>query len=165
LRIDLAAPHRLDLVIFFTIPEPPPLPPRSAVGIGKMVMAVSGRILGFAALGCLALAFSPAFGQTAPKALVASQPSATLASAPVPGKRPPAGQPRLTNSWICASGMRLEIYPVSFDDPTTAQQFVVVYKQNGGVVASERIDARTAKQFPAYGCNDSDLRDRSELLG
>ena len=61
--------------------------------------------------------------------------------------------------------MRLEIYPVSFDDPTATQQFVVVYKQNGGVVASERIDARTAKQFPAYGCNDSDMRDRSDLVG
>ena len=61
--------------------------------------------------------------------------------------------------------MRLEIYPVSFDDPTAAQQFVVVYRQNGRVVASERIDARTAKQFPAYGCNDGDRRDRSELLG
>ena len=133
-------------------------------------MAGSGIITGVVALAVAGLIASPAFGQTAPKALIASQPAraqpaATLTAAPYQAKRETAGRPKLANSWICASGMRLEIYPVSFDDPTAAPQFVVVYKQNGGVVASERIDARTAKQFPAYGCNDHDLRDRSELLG
>ena len=133
-------------------------------------MAGSGMITHIVAMAVAGLIASPAIGQTAPKALIASQPAAaqpaaTLASIPSHAKRESAGRPKLVNSWICASGMRLEIYPVSFDDPTATQQFVVVYKQNGGVVASERIDARTAKQFPAYGCNDSDLRDRSELLG
>ena len=66
---------------------------------------------------------------------------------------------------MCASGMRLEIYPVSFDEPTGAEQFVVVYKQDNQVIASERIDAGTAKRFPAYGCNDGGSRNRPELLG
>jgi hypothetical protein len=123
-------------------------------------MAGSSAISIVLALGLTALA-APAFGQTAPKALVASQPRPAAASL----KTQDPSAPRLANSWICASGMRLEIYPVSFDDPTAAKQFVVVYKQDGGVVASERIDASTAKQFPAYGCNDSDMRNRRELLG
>ena len=55
--------------------------------------------------------------------------------------------------------------PVSFDDPTAARQYVVIYKQDGEVIASERIDARTARSFPEYGCNDRDVARSSELLG
>jgi hypothetical protein len=130
-------------------------------------MAGSSKIVGLLALGLAGLACAPAIGQTAPKALVASQPAPKmtpkLAAAHV--KDEAAGTPRMTNSWVCASGMRLEVYPVSFDDPTATPEYVVVYKQDGGVVASERIDAKIAKQLPAYGCNDGDLRDRSDLLG
>jgi hypothetical protein len=132
-----------------------------------MAMAGLGKLAGILALGLAGLAWAPAYAQTAPKALVASQPAQRMTPklATIHTKNETTGTAKMTNSWVCASGMRLEIYPVSFDDPTAAQQFVVVYKQDGGVVASERIDARTAKQFPAYGCNDGDMRDRSELLG
>ena len=124
-------------------------------------MAGSQAIPILVALGLAAAA--PAFGQMTPKTLAVSQPRPAAAT-PMKNKTPDAIPP-LTNSWVCASGMRLEIYPVSFDDPTTVERYVVVYKQDGSVVASERIDARTAKLFPAYGCNDSDMRNRSELLG
>jgi hypothetical protein len=126
-------------------------------------MAGSQAIPILVTLGLAAVA-APAVGQTTPKTLAVSQPRPAATATPMKNKTPDAIPP-LTNSWVCASGMRLEIYPVSFDDPTTVERYVVVYKQDGGVVASERIDARTAKLFPAYGCNDSDMRNRSELLG
>jgi hypothetical protein len=130
-------------------------------------MVGSSGIVGLTALGLATAVCAPAFGQNAPKAIAAaqstSQPAARPASASAKGQTP--ASPKLTNSWICASGMRLEIYPVSFDDPAATPQYVVVYRQDGDVVASERIDARIARLFPAYGCNDRDMRDRSDLLG
>jgi hypothetical protein len=135
-----------------------------------MAMAGLCKIVSFLALGMAGAACAPAFGQTAAgtvaKAVVAAQPAPkTPKTDATHASDAAAATPRLTNSWVCASGMRLEIYPVSFDDPTAALQYVVVYKRDGGVVASERIDAKIARQFPAYGCNDSDLGDHSGLLG
>ncbi|MBI1359983.1 MAG: hypothetical protein GC155_06815 [Alphaproteobacteria bacterium] len=102
----------------------------------------------------------PAFGQTVHSALASVSPSPRTAQ-----PNSASGSRKITNSWVCASGMRLEMLPVSFDDPTASKQFVVVYKQDGEVIASERIDAKTARNFPSYGCNDKDIARRSDLLG
>lgn len=120
-------------------------------------MAGSGRFSHQRTVALLVLAATAAIlpasaaAQTVSGSLIAAQParSTDVGDAPAASKR--------ENSWICASGIRLEVYPVSFDDPTTAPKYVVVYKRGDEVVASERIDARIARQLSAQGCGGLDM--------
>lgn len=117
---------------------------------------------------------APALAQTPAQVLASAQPvRARPASTGPTSSGPaltgqPAAPPKITNSWVCASGIRLEVVPVSFDSPTDTPQYVLVFKRNNEIVASQRIDPAKVKDVPGYACDDRDdpkTKPRSELLG
>lgn len=70
------------------------------------------------------------------------QAAATQVSAPTP----------IRNSWICLSGMRLEVLPVSHDVSNAPQEWVLVYKQNGNPISAQKVSASEARTIPTLDC-------------
>src|SRR5262249_59115732 len=102
--------------------------------------------------------------QTSAQTLATAQPARAIPAA----TDAKAAKPKIANTWICASGIRLEVLPVSFDTPTEAPQYVLIFKQNNEVIASQRIDPAKVKDIPGYACDDRDdlkAKARPELLG
>ena len=77
---------------------------------------------------------SQAIAQTAPK-------QASLTSV----------KPVLASASACSTGL-IEIAPVSFDTKGRAEAFVVVYRINGEIVASERVSPAEVEQLHRSPC-------------
>jgi hypothetical protein len=71
------------------------------------------------------------------------------------------------NFWVCATGVQLQAAPVSYDEAENQgeapEAWVVVYRQNDEVVASERISAEDARNMPSsYDCETGPLAGKGE---
>ncbi len=83
---------------------------------------------------------SQAMAQTAPK-------QATLSSA----------KPVLASVMACSTGL-IEIAPVSFDTNGRVEAWVVVYRINGEIVASERVSPAEIEQLQRSPCRADKYR-------
>jgi hypothetical protein len=105
-------------------------------------LSVTGVFVALTAVSAVAVA------QTPSSSLVKS---ASIAS--------PAQKTGLAGKWTCASRATIEIAPVSYDTRGRASAWVVVHRDHGEIIASERVDAREVEQLRRLPCGapDSDL--------
>jgi len=71
----------------------------------------------------------------------------------------PAQKAGLAGKWTCVSRATIEIAPVSYDTRGQASAWVMVHRDHGEIIASERVDAREVEQLRRMPCGapDSDL--------
>jgi hypothetical protein len=71
----------------------------------------------------------------------------------------PAQKTGLAGKWTCASRATIEIAPVSYDTRGRASAWVMVHRDHGEIIASERVDSREVEQLRRLPCGtpDSDL--------
>jgi len=105
-------------------------------------LSVIGAVAALSAISATAAA------QTASSSLVKS---ASIAS--------PGQKTGLAGKWTCASRATIEIAPVSYDTRGRASAWVMVHRDHGEIIASERVDPREVEQLRRLPCGtrDSDL--------
>lgn len=117
---------------------------------GFIKIAIPGAFLAIAAAGAFAGA---AEAQTSPAA------SSLTASAPRPATRAAVATASTSTArtslgrWLCAGGMEMDIRPVSYDDSTSSNEWVVIYKRDGVAYSAERMDRRSAEAVPVESCH------------
>jgi len=94
-------------------------------------------------LGVMSVLSANAHAERASKALAIHSAKPVAAVSPAP----------ISNTWVCATGVTAATHPVSFDGGETGDAWVMVYRQNGEVVASERVTEQVAQSVPAFDCS------------
>jgi hypothetical protein len=106
------------------------------------------RIIMPVAIGVALMLGLPAHAQAAKTHTAKASPAAMSVKTAMGGER-----------WTCASRATIEVAPVSFDVRGQAEGWVMVHREKGAIVASERVDDRQAEQLRRLPCGgrDSDL--------
>lgn len=124
--------------------------------MARLVSAIGS--LSFAVIAGVSFASAPDASAQAVGSKAATSMLPILAGTPTETRDPQAKVQR----WACADGLEIDVKPVSYDggkpakaSAKTPEEWVIIYRENGKAVSSERVSREQAMRTPTWSCRPS----------